>query len=45
MKFRRRLLTFSLKGKIRQFHVVVVQKRQRNKQKTEMHVQSCCFAY
>ena len=28
----------------RQFHVVVVQRRQRNVQKSVMHVQSCCFA-
>ena len=27
------------------FHVVVVQKQQRNVQKSVMHVQSCCFAY
>ena len=44
IKFRRPLFTFSLKSKIRQFHVVVVQKRQRNLQESEMHVQSCCFA-
>ena len=29
---------------IRYFHVVVVQQRQRNVQKTVMHVLSCCFA-
>ena len=46
MKFRRRLFTSSLKSKIRQSHVEVVQKRQRNVQKkSEMHEQSCCFAY
>ena len=28
-----------------QFHVVVVQRRLRNVQKSVMHVQSCCFAY
>ena len=28
----------------RDFHVVVVQRRQRNVQKSVMHVQSCCFA-
>ena len=28
----------------RHFHVVVVQWRQRNEQKSVMHVQSCCFA-
>ena len=27
------------------FHVVVVQKQQRNVQKSVMHLQSCCFAY
>ena len=26
------------------FHFVVVQRRIRNKQKSVMHVQSCCFA-
>ena len=35
----------ALKSKIRQFLVVVVQKRQRNVQSSEIHVQSCCFAY
>ena len=30
---------------IRQFHVVVVQKRQRNVQESDMHLQRCCFAY
>ena len=35
----------STKREIRQFHVVVVQRRQRNVQKSMMHVQSCCFAY
>ena len=34
----------STKREIRQFHVVVVQRRQRNVQKSVMHVQSCCFA-
>ena len=29
----------------RRFHVVVVQKRQRQVQKSVIHVQSCCFAY
>ena len=32
------------KREIRYFHVVVVQRRQRNVQKSVMHVQSCCFA-
>ena len=45
IKYRRRLFTSSLKSKIRQFLFVVVQKRQRNVQNSEMHVQSCCFAY
>ena len=35
----------STKREIRQFHVVVVQRRQRNARKSVMHVQSCCFAY
>ena len=41
-----RLFPSSTKRKIRQFHVVVVvvQRRQRNVQKSVMHVQSCCFA-
>ena len=34
----------STKREIRQFHVVVVQRQQRNVQKSVMHVQSCCFA-
>ena len=29
---------------IREFHVVVVQRRLRNVQKSVVHVQSCCFA-
>ena len=37
------LLPSSTKREIRQFHVVVVQRRQRNVQKSVMHVQSCCF--
>ena len=37
--------TFSIKREIKEFHVVVVQWRQRNVQKYLMHVQSCCFAY
>ena len=39
-----RLFPPSTKREIRQFHVVVVQRRQRNVQKSVMHVQSCCFA-
>ena len=34
MKFRRCLFTFSIKHEIRYFHVVVVQKRERNVQKS-----------
>ena len=34
-----------MKREIRHFHVVIVQKRQGNVQKSVMHVQSCCFAY
>ena len=45
IKVCRRLFTSSLKSKIRQFHFVVLQKRPRNLQKSEMHLQSCCFAY
>ena len=40
-----RLLTSSTKREIRQFHVVVVQRRHRDVQlKGMMHLQSCCFA-
>ena len=35
--------TSSTKREIRQFHIEVVQGRQRNVQKSVMHVQSCCF--
>ena len=38
------VFTSSTKREIRYFHVVVVQRRQRNVQKSVMHVQSCCFA-
>ena len=40
------LLSYSIKRahEIRKFHVVVVQPRLRNVQKSVMHVQSCCFA-
>ena len=34
----------STKREIRHFHVVVVQRRLRNVQKSVMHVPSCCFA-
>ena len=41
----RHCLTFtsSTKREIMHFHVVVVQRRQRNVQEKVMHVQSCCF--
>ena len=35
----------STKREFRHFHVVVVQRKWRNVQKSVMHVQSCCFAY
>ena len=38
------MFTSSIKRQIRHFPVVVVQWRQRNAQKSVMHVQSCCFA-
>ena len=38
------VFTSSTKREIRHFHVVVVQWRQRNVQKSVMHVQSCCLA-
>ena len=43
-KFHSSLFTSSIKREIRHFLVVVVQWRQRNVQKSVMHVQSCCFA-
>ena len=39
------LFTSSIKREIRDFHAVVVQWRQRNVQKSVLHVQKCCFAY
>ena len=39
------LFTSCIKRKIRHFHVVVVQSRQRNVRKRVMHVQSCYFAH
>ena len=45
IKFRRCLFTSSFNRKIRHLHVVVVQKQERNVQKSVMHVRSCCFAY
>jgi len=51
-KFRKRKRKFcctvfpsSTKREIRHFHDVVVQRPQRNVQKSVMRVQSCCFAY
>ena len=38
------VFTSSTKREIKQFHVVVVQRRQRNEQKDVIHVQRCCFA-
>ena len=38
------VFTSSTKREIRQFHVVVVQRRQGTVPKSVMHVQSCCFA-
>ena len=43
-EIRRPLFMSSIKLAIRHFHVVVVQGRWRNVQKSVMHVQSCCFA-
>ena len=43
-KFHSSLFTSSIKREIGHFLVVVLQWRQRNVQKTVMHVQSCCFA-
>ena len=39
------VLPSSTKREIRHFHLVVVQRRQRNVQKNVMQVQSCCFVY
>ena len=38
------MYTPSTKREIRHFNVVVVKQRQRNVQKSMIHVQSCCFA-
>ena len=38
------LFTYSIKREISNFHVAVVQRRQRNVEKSMMHVQSYCFA-
>ena len=45
IKFRRSLFTSSIKRELRHFHVVVVQKLERNIQKSVMHVRSCCIPY
>ena len=45
IKFRRCLFTSSMKREIRHFRVAVVQKRERNTQKSVMHLRSCCFVY
>ena len=37
------VFTYSIKCKIKKFHVVVGQRRQRNVQKSMMHVQSWCL--
>ena len=39
------MFTLSIKREIRHFHVVVLQKRQRNVQKSTMYARSYCFAY
>ena len=44
-KFSRCLFTSMIKREIRHFPVVVVQWRQRNVQKSVMHVQCCCLDY
>ena len=44
-KLCRPLFTSSIKREITHFRVVVVQWRQRNVQKSVLHVQSCCFAH
>ena len=38
------VFTFPIKRESTKFHIVVVQQRQRNVQKSVPHVQSCCFA-
>ena len=38
------MFTSSIKREIRKFHVLVVQRQERNVQKIVMHLQSCCFA-
>ena len=44
VKFSASPFPFSCQLKIWSFHVVVVQERRGNEQKSAMHVQSCCFA-
>ena len=38
------MFTFPIKRESTKFHIVIVQQRQRNVQKSVPHVQSCCFA-
>ena len=45
IKFRRCLFAFCIKRENSHFHVLVVQKRQKNVQERVTHVQSCSFAY
>ena len=45
VKFSASPFQFSCQLKIWSFHVVVVQERRGNEQKSAMHVQSCCFAH
>ena len=45
VEFRGLPISFSSKLKLWSFHVVVVQGRQRNVQKSVMHVQSYCFVH
>ena len=40
----RLVFTFSTKREFRHFHIVIMQQRQINVQKSMMHKQSCCFA-
>ena len=39
------VFTSSIKSEIRNFHIIVVQQRQRNEQISVMFVQNCCFAH
>ena len=50
-KFRKRknnslcVFTSSIKRAIRKFHILVVQRWQRNVPKSVMHMKSCCFSH